>query len=737
MAEAIIGSIKDKLEDLDSELALLNARLGREIHRHRMRSMEPGSYEFEGLFPFDEQFDSILDGLAGEDAIPDGDPLNEHSQIALLEAELKSRRSGVQDGRHPTRMDHLYRVLQLVEFDAGVIVLCLAPELDSTYELLFAYLQDDISKKQPTVELAMRVLTDSLEERVQRRLSFSSSATLVKYGLIQLADDPYGKTGSILTKCLSLDSYLLDYLLGLTTIDDRLHPFAELWEGDLAWDRPGRRPHPEACVKELPKQVQRLTASGRATVLRLVGPRGCGKRALGKAVCQGLGRKMLTVDCGELLTSAQDFGTLLRLVHRESLLQDAVLYFRNTNLLSSLGSGDRAFSRQLEEIISEGPSITILAGELPWDSSLTNSKVATVIVEIPQRGHSERKLLWRDCLSPHAAKITDEDLNLLATRFQFSERETGEAVTAALNQAIWRNPEDPTITLADFLTSAKCKSIQGQRLSVQESHSGYSWDDLVLPEDRKRQLIEVCSSFLNMSRVYGQWGFERKNKLGKGLNVLLVGSSGTGKTMAAEVMSNALGLDLRRIDLSGIVSKYVGETEKNLEAIFQEAQASNQILLFDEADALFGKRAEVRDSHDRYANIEVSYLLQKMEEHQGIAILTTNLRNNMDEAFLRRLHFVVEFPYPDDDLRLEIWRRVFPSEAPLDSDVDLAFMARQFRLAGGNIKNMAVAAAFLAALDESSIGMKHLVQAARREYQKMGKLLSEQDFGPYFELALA
>ncbi len=737
MAEATIGSITDKLENLDSELALLNAKLGREIHRHRMRSMKPGGYGFEGLFPFNDQFDSILDGIAGEDAIPDGDSLNEHSQIALLEAELKSRRSGVQNGRDPTRMDHMYRVLQLDEFDAGVIMLCLAPELDSTYELLFAYLQDDIAKKQPTIELVMRILTDSPEERVKRRLSFGSSATLMKYGLIQLADDPYGKTGSILTKYLSLDSHLLDYLLGLTTTYDRLNPFAELWKGDLAWDRPGRRPHPEACVRELPKQVQRLTASGRATVVQLVGPRGCGKRALGKAICRGLGRKMLTVDCGELLTSARDLGTLLRLVHRESLLQDALLYFRNTNLLSSLGSGERVFSRQLEEIISEGPSTAILAGELTWSSSLENSRVAIVTVEIPQRGHSERKLLWQDCLSPHPAKITDEDLNLLTTRFIFGERETGKAVTAALNQAIWRNPEDPTITLADFMTSAKCKAIHRQRLSVQGSQSGYSWDDLVLPEDRKRQLMEICSFFLNMSRVYGQWGFERKNKLGRGLNVLLVGSSGTGKTMAAEVMSSVLGIDLRRVDLSSVVSKYVGETEKNLEAIFREAQAGGEILLFDEADALFGKRAEVRDAHDRYANIEVSYLLQKMEEHQGIAILTTNLRNNMDEAFLRRLHYVVDFPFPDDELRLEMWRRVFPSEAPLDSNVDLAFMARQFRLAGGNIKNIAVAAAFLAALDESSIGMKHLVQATRREYQKMGKLLSEQEFEPYFELALA
>ena len=240
-----------------------------------------------------------------------------------------------------------------------------------------------------------------------------------------------------------------------------------------------------------------------------------------------------------------------------------------------------------------------------------------------------------------------------------------------------------------------------------------------------------------MPLVYGQWGFDRDSSLGKGLNLLFVGSSGTGKTMAAELVASTLELELHRIDLSDIVSKYVGETEKNLEAMFLEAQDTNRILLFDEADALFGKRAEVRDSHDRYANIEVSYLLQKMEEYQGIAILTTNLRSNMDDAFLRRLHFVVEFPFPAEEQRLHIWRRVFPSQAPLHSDVDLAFMASQFRLAGGNIKNIAVAAAFLAAYDGNGIEMRHLMQATRREYQKMGKLLTEQDFGLYFEPAMA
>ncbi|MCY4365527.1 MAG: ATP-binding protein [Chloroflexi bacterium] len=258
-----------------------------------------------------------------------------------------------------------------------------------------------------------------------------------------------------------------------------------------------------------------------------------------------------------------------------------------------------------------------------------------------------------------------------------------------------------------------------------------------MPDDRKRQLLEICACFRNTSLVYGQWGFDPDSSGGKGLNLLFVGSSGTGKTMAAELIACSLDLDLHRIDLSNIVSKYVGETEKNLEAIFRRAQEANRILLFDEADALFGKRAEIRDSHDRYANLEVSYLLQKMEEYQGIAILNTNLRNNLDDAFLRRLHFVVEFPFPDEEQRLLIWRRVFPAEAPLQSDIDLAFMARQFRLAGGNIKNIALAAAFLAAYDGNSIEVKHLTRATRREYQKMGKLLTEQEFGPYFEMAMA
>jgi SpoVK/Ycf46/Vps4 family AAA+-type ATPase len=231
--------------------------------------------------------------------------------------------------------------------------------------------------------------------------------------------------------------------------------------------------------------------------------------------------------------------------------------------------------------------------------------------------------------------------------------------------------------------------------------------------------------------VLDEWGFERKLSRGKGVNALFPGPSGTGKTMAAEIIANQLGLDLYKIDLSAVVSKYIGETEKNLGRVFTAAENANAILFFDEADALFGKRSEVRDAHDRYANIEIAYLLQKMEQYDGLAILASNLRQNMDEAFLRRLQFIVEFPFPDETQRYRIWQVHFPPEVPKDKAIDYNFLARQFRLSGGNIKNIVLQAAFLGAANGGQIDMDQLIRATWREYQKLGRVPSESEFGKY------
>jgi SpoVK/Ycf46/Vps4 family AAA+-type ATPase len=257
----------------------------------------------------------------------------------------------------------------------------------------------------------------------------------------------------------------------------------------------------------------------------------------------------------------------------------------------------------------------------------------------------------------------------------------------------------------------------------------FHWQHLILPPDPLQQLHEIADRLQYAIRVYEEWGFEGGIANARGLTVLFAGQSGTGKTLAAEVIANEIGLELFKIDLSSVVSKYIGETEKNLATIFDEATQSNAILFFDEADALFGKRTEVSDSHDRYANIEVGYLLQRLETYDGVGILATNFRQNIDEAFTRRMDFVVDFPFPDEVYRAQIWQVCYPPNAPLGRSVNFETLADRYRLSGGNIRNAALASAFIAAAEQSpAIEMSHIFKAIRREYQKMGKLMEDEFF---------
>jgi SpoVK/Ycf46/Vps4 family AAA+-type ATPase len=262
----------------------------------------------------------------------------------------------------------------------------------------------------------------------------------------------------------------------------------------------------------------------------------------------------------------------------------------------------------------------------------------------------------------------------------------------------------------------------------------HGWDDLVLPRDHVAQLREIADAAERREQVLEHWRFGDKVCTSPGVAALFSGPSGTGKTMAAGVLARQLGMELYRIDLSRVVSKYIGETEKNLNVLFAEARRAYAVLFFDEADALFGKRSEVKDAHDRYANIEVAYLLQRMESYEGLTVLATNLRHNLDEAFLRRLQYCVEFPQPSAGDRRALWRKVWPATAPLAADLDLEFVAQHLELTGGQIRNIALKAAYLAAGDGAEIGMRHLIAAIRREHQKLGRLTVDRMFGPYAQL---
>jgi SpoVK/Ycf46/Vps4 family AAA+-type ATPase len=283
---------------------------------------------------------------------------------------------------------------------------------------------------------------------------------------------------------------------------------------------------------------------------------------------------------------------------------------------------------------------------------------------------------------------------------------------------------DPATTDA-LWHRCRTRSRVGMTRLAQPVRSLATWDDLVLPPAQIEILQGICAQMRHRSQVYERWGFAQKANRGLGISALFTGQSGTGKTMAAEVLANELDLDLYRVDLSQVVSKYIGETEKNLRQVFDAAEQSGAILLFDEADALFGKRSDIKDSHDRYANIEVSYLLQRMEAYRGLAILTTNLRENLDPAFVRRLRFIVRFPFPDPGQRAEIWRRVFPQTLP-QSQLDPQRLA-QLNVPGGNIRNIALNAAFLAADAGTPVTMQQVLRATRSEYAKLDRTVNESE----------
>jgi SpoVK/Ycf46/Vps4 family AAA+-type ATPase len=423
-----------------------------------------------------------------------------------------------------------------------------------------------------------------------------------------------------------------------------------------------------------------------------------------------------------------DFEDNIARLFREAELQDSAVYLAHFDQLFSDDTKNVFYKSILFKALENCRGIVFIASEQPLELGVELPK-EIFDIEIPIPDYATRKQIWEQSLT---VTFSEDDISALANKFKFTAGQIKDAIANAERLAALHERED--ITLEDLYNGCRAQSNQKLSALAKRIKPKYRWDDLILPKEKKEQLKEVKNYIKNKGVVYHDWGFDNKLSLGKGLNILFSGASGTGKTMAAEVIASELGLDLYKIDLSMVVSKYIGETEKNLNRIFKEAEQSNAILFFDEADALFGKRSEVRDSHDRYANIEISYLLQKMEENEGIVILATNLSQNIDDAFMRRMHFNVEFPFPEEEYRYKIWRSLIPKEAPISDDIEFEFLAKRFKLAGGNIKNIIVNAAFLAAEESGVIRMEHVIKAAKREFQKIGKVCSQSEFGKYYEM---
>jgi ATP-dependent 26S proteasome regulatory subunit len=628
-----------------------------------------------------------------------------------------------------SRLAWLARTYGLSSFDLDLILIALAPELDLRYERVYAYIQDDVTRRRPSVDLSLNLLCSSASAKLMRRAHFASDAPLIRNWLLQLFPDPNQFQPPLLAHYLKLDEQIVHLLLEQKSLDTRLSPFCRIVEADGSL---AALPISADMKRALPALVARAREDCQPLKLYFHGPRGAGKQQTVEALAVETGSRLLLVDVARALAASLDFNQTVKLIFREAQFQDAILYLDS---LDALRVEERSLPyQQLLMALDEDQGITILAGEQPR-APLVNRSTKVFDIHFPVQDFAQRRGCWDDILSQHGIKLDAGEVDVLAGRFRLTHSEIAATVVAAADRTRWREvahssteaPPDAQLTVSDLFACARQQFSHNLASLAHKIEPRYTWDDIVVPPDQLSQLKEICDQAAYRHIVYSEWGFDRKLSLGKGINTLFSGPPGTGKTMAAEVIAGELHLDLYKIDLSQVVSKYIGETEKNLDRIFREAQASFSILFFDEADALFGKRSEVKDAHDRYANIEVGYLLQKMEEYDGIAILATNLRQHMDDAFVRRMQVIIEFPFPNEQYRREIWKVMFPPEAPLADDLDFDLLARDIRLAGGNIKNIALAAAFYAAGDGRVIRMPHLIQAARREFQKMGRTWTEAE----------
>jgi SpoVK/Ycf46/Vps4 family AAA+-type ATPase len=702
-----------------------------QIQVWRARQVQASGGAFRGLIISEPEVDALLAQPANLPcwATAPGPPSPGEVQAVLdqMAADIARRKTASTRAGLTLRLEELARLFALTPFDLGALLICLAPELDLRYERLYAYLQDDVTKKRPSVDLVLNLLCPSFDAKLAARHRFSPTAPLFEHHLLSLFDDPSHAEPPLLGKYLKVDERVVNYLLDSDELDARLRPYST-------------HRVPKARLEDLilPADVtRRLTLlarengeRSRGLILYFQGPYGVGKQTTAEALCEDLGVGVLVVD-GNRLAGADEgrFETLIRLVRREALLRASAVYWDGFDAL--LGDDRRARLDMLTRQLEDSRGLTFLAGNTAWEPTDSLHGFHFIRVELPHPNYADRAQLWRRVLNGNTPPRGEGDAETLANKFRLTGGQIQDAAATGRNLARWRDPENGHVTMADLSTACRLQSNRKLATLAQKITPHYAWGDIILPPDRLEQLREICNHVRYRALVYDEWGFNRKLSLGKGLNVLFAGPSGTGKTMAAEIMAGELGLDLYKIDLSTVVSKYIGETEKNLARIFAEAETSNAILFFDEADALLGKRSDVKDAHDRYANLEIAYLLQKMEEYEGITILATNLRQNMDEAFVRRLRFIIEFPFPEEEYRLRIWQGIWPKETPLAQTVDLPFMAKQFKLAGGSIRNIALAAAFLASSHGNVIDMKRLLHATRHEFHKMGRLIAEGEFAPY------
>lgn len=595
-----------------------------------------------------------------------------------------------------TRLAHVARRFDLDDLDVGILLVALAPDFDRRFEQLYGYLQDDVTRRRAGIDLALE-LSGASPAEIASRERFSSRGKLLRTGLmvVEELDRPF------LTRSLRVPDGVSNWLAGSEALDEALTAF-------VAPVNPHESPPAD--------KLRRSNGAG-GTLWYLREAPGASGASIAAAVFAGEGIEPLVVDL-QRADGAEEAVRVASVAVREARLRDVPVV---AGPIDAVVAAPAAITT-----LADNDCKVVLVGTVAWDPSWSLRTPLQMTAEPPDQAGKAQ--LWRAGLNGSGTEL---DPAAATNHFRLSPDQIPRAALAATQAA---TAEGRAVTVRDLHQGARSQAAVGLERLARRLEPAAGWDDLVLPDDAMRSLREISARVRHRDRVLDDWSMRSGGGRRDGVAALFAGPSGTGKTMAAEVIAGGLGLHLYTVDLATVVDKYIGETEKNLERIFREAEVANAVLFFDEADALFGKRSDVKDAHDRHANVETAYLLQRMEAFGGIAVLATNLRANLDEAFTRRLDKVVTFPMPGPIERALLWRGCFPSSLPLADDVDLDFCAEAFQLSGGSIRNISLGAAYRAADAGGVVTMRDVILATEDEYQKIGRLCRAEEFGPYFDL---
>ncbi|MEN0128296.1 MAG: ATP-binding protein [Brevundimonas sp.] len=662
-------------------LAVVEERVRELVAARRADDPQPDD-PFRGMYLSDETVDRLLEGPAVGLA-----PGSRADELLTACEQLADEATG------RLRLRELAAEFDLDDLDVELFLVALACEVDARFEQLFGYLNDDVTRRRPSAAVALALCGAPLASSdARRRLEHGP---LVTGGLLVLEEPDRPLPG----RPLRVPDRVVAHVLGSDDADLALRDVL-LPEDELAWADPAALAGALGRGARLVYLREPPTGSGRVLASRAL------------RVC---GRGVLILD-GAALVALPDAEDVAHVAVREARLTGSGLVVTG---IEQLAPQPRVARPLLE---AEAPVLVV--GTAAWDPAW--SLLPPLLLDVPRSTVAERAALWSAMLDGAG----DLDTTTATAPFRLRPEQVTRAAIAARQQASL----DGELTLDHVRLGARAENSSALERLARRIDPAVGWDDLVLPTHVLVALEEIAMRARHRERVLGDWRMRPGGGRGSGVAALFAGDSGTGKTMSAEVVAHELGLELYVVDLATVVDKYIGETEKNLERIFEGAAGVNAVLLFDEADAVFGRRSEVKDAHDRYANIESAYLLQRMETFDGLVILATNLRANIDDAFIRRLDVVVDFALPDAHHRLALWDRCLGTLLPREPDLDLRFCADAFELAGGAIRSAAVTAAYLAADDGGAVGMRHVVLAVYREYRKLGRLTLESEFRPYWHL---